>query len=68
MAREEPIELVDRIMPADYPTEEALWEAEDLLRANVPDPNVFDYIYYPEPLDRKVDPAEVVDRAVAYRP
>jgi hypothetical protein len=49
-------------------TEEEQDAAIELLEANVPDPNVMDYIFWHEPIDKVVDPCEVVDRAMAYKP
>jgi len=65
--RTELIDLVSRIIADDFETEEESWQAVDTLKANVPDPNVSDYIFWPEPIDKEVDPAEVVDRALAYK-
>lgn len=66
LSRDELIELVRRIIIDDFATEEESWDAVELLKANVPDPKVTDYIFWPDPIDREVDPAEVVDKALAY--
>jgi hypothetical protein len=66
--RQELVELVRRIIESDFETEEESWKAVELLQANVPDPNVTDYIFWPDPIDRDVNPAEVIDRALAFKP
>lgn len=62
MSREELIELVSKIMRCEG-TEEEVDNMIALLRKNVVDPYVTDYIYYEENT-----PEEVVDKALAYKP
>ena len=62
MSREELIELVSKIMKCEG-TEEEVDNMIALLRKNVVDPYVTDYIYYEENT-----PEEVVDKALAYKP
>ena len=62
MSREELIELVDKIMRFEG-TEEEVDEMIAILRKNVVDPYVTDYIFYEENT-----PEEVVDKALAYKP
>jgi len=67
LSRAELVELVSRIIADDFATERESLDAVELLRDSVPDPDVTDYIFYPEPIDAVVDPEEVVDRALRYR-
>ena len=68
LTRDELVDLVRRLLIDDFPTEQESWEAVEILRANVPDPMVTDYIFWPDPIDQVVDPEQVVDRALRYRP
>lgn len=69
LSREELINLVHKLIHNDlFETEEEMDTAIQLLKANVPDPDVTDYIFWPEPIDKVVNPSEVVDRAMAYKP
>lgn len=65
MTRDELIQLVQRIQEVDTDSEAAHDELIDVLRRNVPDPYVTDLIYYADP---PLTPAEIVDRALGYRP
>ncbi len=62
LTRDELVELVRKIMTCEG-NEEEIDEMTFLLRENVLDPQVTDYIYY----DEKT-PEEVVDLALAYKP
>ncbi len=62
MNRDELIQLVDRIMKCEG-TEEEVDNMIALLRKNVVDPYVTNYIYYEENT-----PEELVDKALAYKP
>jgi len=62
MSREELIELVKKIATAQG-TEEELDKMLELLKKNVPDPRVSNYIFYDE-----LTPEQIVDKALAYRP
>lgn len=62
LTRDELVELVRKIMTCEG-NEEEIDEMTLLLRGNVLDPQVTDYIYY----DEKT-PEEVVDLALAYKP
>ena len=62
MSREKLIALVSKIMRCEG-TEEEVDNMIELLRNNVVDPYVTDYIYYEENT-----PEEVVDKALAYEP
>ena len=62
MEREELIELVDKIMKCEG-TEDEIDNMIEVLRKNVIDPEVTNYIFYEENT-----PEEVVDKALAYKP
>lgn len=62
LTRDELVELVRKIMTCEE-SEKEIDEMIFLLRGNVLDPQVTDYIYY----DEKT-PEEVVDLALAYKP
>lgn len=62
MTREELISLVGKIMKCQG-SEEEIDEMIKLLRKNVSDPEVTNYIFYEENT-----PDEVVDKALAYKP
>lgn len=62
MNRDELIELVTKIMDCKGPDQE-LNELLLLLRQNVIDPEVTDYIYFDD-----LTPEQVVDKALAYKP
>ena len=62
LTRDELVELVRKIMTCEG-SEKEIDEMIFLLRGNVLDPQVTDYIYY----DEKT-PEEVVDLALAYKP
>ena len=62
MSREELIELVEKIMKCEG-TEEEVDNMIDVLKKNVIDPEVTNYIFYEENT-----PEEVVDKALAYKP
>lgn len=64
MSREELIDLVERIQAAlGNEAEISAWVAE--LQSAVPDPNIVNYVYWP---DRPMSAAEIVDRAMEYKP
>ena len=64
MTRAELIDLVGRIMdPNSTHSEQALDDLVALLKDNVTDPNVTDYIYWEDNT-----PEQVVDKALAYKP
>lgn len=62
MSKEELIELVDKIMKCEG-TEEEVDNMIDILKRNVIDPEVTNYIFYEENT-----PEEVVNKALAYKP
>ena len=62
MSKEELIELVDKIMKCEG-TEEEVDSMIDILKRNVIDPEVTNYIFYEENT-----PEEVVNKALAYKP
>ena len=62
MSREELIELVEKIMKCEG-TEEVVDNMIDVLKKNVIDTEVTNYIIYEENT-----PEEVVDKALAYKP
>ena len=62
MSKEELIELVDKIMKCEG-TEEEVDNMIDILKKNVIDPEVTNYIFYEENT-----PEEVVNKALAYKP
>ncbi|MFB6505321.1 MULTISPECIES: bacteriocin immunity protein [unclassified Streptomyces] len=64
MRRDDLVQLVVEIMEARG-TEEEIDRALDRLRAQVPDPNVSDLIYWSDP---PLSPEQVVEAALAYRP
>jgi hypothetical protein len=65
LGREELVEAVRRIMEVEGDAGE-LDELLDVVQANVPHPAVADLIYWP-PEGKDLTPAEVVERALAYR-
>ncbi|MFE3382317.1 e9imm peptide [Streptomyces anulatus] len=68
MSRNEAVALVQRIMDADYASEEEADEWLDTLDRALPCPtgHVSDLIFWPS--ERDLSAAEVVDQALAYRP
>ena len=62
MSREELIELVEKIMKCEG-SEEEVDNMIYVLKKNVIDPEVTNYIFYEENT-----PEEVVDKALAYKP
>ena len=64
LSKEQLVELVTRIMKA-----EGTVDQQDLLldqlEANILDPNVSDYIYWP---DKEMTPEEIVEKALSYKP
>jgi len=66
LSKVELVDLVRRICAAEG-TEEQQEEMMNLLRANVPHPEVSDLIYYP-PGDVELSPEEIVELALAYKP
>lgn len=64
LSREELIELVEKIGKAQGTEQEMdAWIA--VLRANLIDPEVTDYIFWPK---KKMTPEEIVDKGLAYKP
>ncbi len=63
MTREELIELVKSITTVENKTEKEIDELLDVLKRNVPDPEVSDLIYYDE-----LTPEQIVDKALSYKP
>lgn len=67
--REELITLVQKLIHnEEFGSDEDIDAAIETLKSSVPDPNVTDYIFWPDPIDKEVDPKEVVDRALSYKP
>ncbi|MFF0570571.1 hypothetical protein ACFYT7_23445 [Streptomyces sp. NPDC004041] len=64
MERDDLVRLTASIMEARG-SEEEVDEMLDLLRENVPDPNVSDLIYYADP---ELTAEQVVDAAMEYKP
>ncbi|MBO4310998.1 MAG: hypothetical protein J5856_08035 [Lachnospiraceae bacterium] len=62
MTRDELVLLVDKIMKCQG-SEKEIDEMIELLKKNVIDPEVTNYIFYEENI-----PEEVVDKALAYKP
>jgi len=62
MTRGQLIELVKKIAAADG-TEKELDEMLELLKKNVPDPRVSNYIFYDE-----LSPEAIMEKALAYKP
>ncbi|MBB6464123.1 bacteriocin immunity protein [Flammeovirga kamogawensis] len=63
MTRKELIDLVKDITTVENKTEKEINELLEILKQNVPDPEVSDLIYYDE-----LTPEEIVDKALSYRP
>ena len=63
-SREQLIGITQALIDAELPEEELNSLIEDL-EMSVPHPEVTDLIYYHDP---KLSAAEIVDRALAYRP
>ena len=64
LTREQLIELVEKIQRAEG-TEEEVAQWVNTLRRHVPDPQVSNYIFWSDP---QMNPEEIVDRALAYKP
>jgi len=62
MTREELVELVKKIVTVQG-TEEEIDGMLELLKKNVPDPRVSNYIFYDE-----LTPEQIVDKALSYKP
>jgi hypothetical protein len=62
MTREDLIELVKKIATSQG-TEDELDNMIELLKTNVPDPRVSNYIFYDE-----LSPEQIVDKALSYKP
>lgn len=65
--RDELIGLVQRIQNNDFRTEEESYDAVELLQANLPDIDVIGEIFWSEPIEKDIDPVELVDRALALK-
>jgi len=63
MTREELINLVKDILDLENKTEKEIDKLMDILKQNVPDPDVSDLIYWND-----LTPEEIVDRALRYKP
>ena len=63
MTREELIALVKDIVNVENKTEKEIDKLLEALQQNVPDPEVYDLIYYNE-----LTPKEIVDKALSYKP
>ena len=63
MTRKELIDLVKDITTVENKTEKEINELLEILKQNVPDPEVSDLIYYDE-----LTPEEIVDKALIYKP
>lgn len=59
------IELVRRIMDGQYGSDAQLKHLLRRLERHILDPQLTDHIFWP---DHPMTPAEIVDRALAYRP
>ena len=64
MSRAQLIRLTERIMAYEG-TQDEVSEWLTILERNVPDPEVSNYIFWP---DREMTSEEIVDRALAYKP
>ncbi|AXT54632.1 hypothetical protein D1815_02270 [Aquimarina sp. AD1] len=62
MTREELIELVKSIITVENKTEKEIDELLEVLKRNVPDPEVSDLIYYDE-----LTPEQIIDKALSYK-
>jgi len=69
LSRVELIELVEKIMHGEG-TEEETNEWLELIKANVPDPEVSDLIFWPDVrgLPDNLTAEQIVDMAVSYKP
>ena len=63
MKREELILLVKEIANVEWKTEKEIDDLIDILKRNVPHPEISDLIYYDE-----LSAEEIVDAALSYRP
>ncbi len=64
MTKEELIGLVEKIMNAEYSSEEEGEAWIKMLEENVADPNVTNLIFYPE---EEMTAEEIVNKALAYK-
>lgn len=65
MMKEELIELVNKIMNAEYKDEEEGNKLIHLLENNISDPNISDLIFHPQ---AEMTAEEIVEKALAYKP
>lgn len=63
MTREELINLVKEILDVENKTEKEIDKLMDILKQNVPNPDVSDLIYWND-----LTPEEIIDRALSYKP
>lgn len=66
LTKEQLIRLVERIQNGEGDTEAENDELIDVFMDNVPDPDAVNYIFELEHQD--LTPAQIVDKALAYRP
>ncbi|MBD1262559.1 bacteriocin immunity protein [Maribacter polysiphoniae] len=63
MTRNELIDLVKDILDVETKTEKEIDQLLDILKQNVPDPEVSDLIYWND-----LSPEEIIDKALTYKP
>lgn len=64
MSKSDLVKLVKRIMECEG-SENEQDDLIELLEKNVEDPEISDYIFWP---DKEMTPEEIVDKALTYRP
>ena len=65
MTKEKLVELINKIMNAEYEDQEEGNKLINLLEKNILDPNVSDLIFYPQ---TEMTAEEIVEKALAYKP
>lgn len=68
MTKDELIELARKLIENDFSSEGEADSALFLLEENVPDPDISDKIFWPDPIDKELDPKEIIEEALSWKP
>ncbi len=63
MTKEELISLVNEILDVENKTEKEIDELLNILKENIPDPDVTDLLYWND-----LSPKEIIEKALNYKP
>lgn len=66
--REVLIEIVERFLRGDLEDDAEVEAAEHLLKVSTGNPHVLDLIFWPDPGDESLTAAQIVDKALEYKP